>query len=57
LESKSRPLSSEDQATVRHRISGKPLVTTPLRPGRMHTTITALQRNLANPLRLAIVGD
>jgi hypothetical protein len=54
--SKSRPLSSEDQATVRHRISGKPLVTTPLRPGRMHTTITALQQ-IDNPLRLAIVGE
>jgi hypothetical protein len=50
-EKKTGRLSSQDQATVRHRISGKPLVT---HFGRTHTTITALQRNLAG---LAIFGE
>jgi hypothetical protein len=42
--------SSQDQDTVLHRFSGKPFDAVALRPGRTRTIITALQRNLDNPL-------
>jgi hypothetical protein len=46
-----RPPSSQDQATVRHRINGKLFDTMVLRPGRMHTTIT-VQRAIRDSPRM-----